>query len=323
MKDSAYNFSTTMKKIAIILIVLFIGFVLWKSKKSGHHFTSTTDNLKQFELVEAWKTDTLLMMPECVIYDNNRDVLYVSNQNNKSSFKGGNGFISRLSTSGEILDLEWVADMNSPKGLALRDEKLYVSDVDEVIVIDIESSEITERIHIEGSVMINDLAFDGDGNLYISDSGDNSIFLYSKGKVNKWIEGLNTPNGLLIDGDKLLLVSMGSEDLVSIDLASKEINIITEGVSRGDGVARIGIPSHYLVRNRLGEVFMVYPDGSKTSLLDTKGADIGSADIEFIPELDLLLIPILFSNHVMAYKLGEMESRSFFNFLLLKLFFMQ
>ncbi len=299
-----------MKNTAVFLLALALILGTCKSKNPADQAGSeeaAAAVFKQYELVEAWKTDTLLLVPECVIYDMERDVVYVSNMNNEPRLKDGNGFISRLSTSGEIFDLKWVADMSSPKGLELYEGKLYVSDVDEVIVIDIEAEEIVERIPVDGSKMINDLAFDRKGDLYISDSDDNSIFLYSDGLMSKWAEGLEEPNGLLVDGEKLLLASMGSSDLVSFNLETKEKTLITENINKGDGIAGTGIPGHYLVTDWFGEVFMVYPDGSKASLLDTKEAEIGTADIEFVEELDLLIIPTFYKQHVAAYKLVEKE----------------
>lgn len=46
-----------------------------------------------------------LQVPECVLYDKERDVIYVTNLNYEPRLKDGNGFVSRLSTTGEILDL--------------------------------------------------------------------------------------------------------------------------------------------------------------------------------------------------------------------------
>ena len=222
--------------------------------------------------------------------------------------KDGNGFISRLSTDGDILDLKWVEDMSSPKGMGIYDGKLFISDVDEVIVIDIAAGEIIERIVFEGAKMLNDITVDEAGNLYVSDTDDNSISLISNGVVSEWLAGgLNAPNGLLIDGERLLLASMGSEDFTAIDLGSKEITLITEGINKGDGIARAGVPGHFLVSDWFGEVFLVYPDGSKVSLLNTKEAEIGSADIDFIPEKNLLLVPTFYKQNVVAYKLVEKE----------------
>ena len=170
-----------MKNLLIAAVVLSISLCSCGSNKKPAGEVSSEDvgNLKTFELVEVWRTDTLLLVPESVIYDKENDVIYVSNMNYEPRKKDGNGFISKLSTDGEILDLKWVGDMSSPKGLAIYEGRLYVSDVDEVIIIDIATGEIIERVHIEGSKMINDISINEEGDIYVSDSDDNCIFLIS------------------------------------------------------------------------------------------------------------------------------------------------
>lgn len=297
-----------MKNILLFLMLIAFTMTSCGTKKKPAEDDTSKVTHKQYELVEVWRTDTVFLIPECVIYDMVNDVIYVSNLNYEPRKKDGNGFISKLSTEGEILDLKWVEDMSSPKGLAIYEGKLYVSDVDEVIVIDIDGGEIIERIYLEEAKMINDISIDKNGNLYVSDSDDNSIFYISNGVVSKWLaEGLNAPNGLLLDGERLLLASMGSQDFVAIDLGTKEITIITEGINKGDGIAHVSVPGHFLVTDWFGEVFLVYPDGDKVSLLNTKDLEIGTADIDFIPEQSLLLVPTFYKQFVVAYKLVEKE----------------
>ncbi len=297
-----------MKNILLFLMLIAFTMTSCGTKKKPAEDDTSKVTHKQYELVEVWRTDTVFLIPECVIYDMVNDVIYVSNLNYEPRKKDGNGFISKLSTEGEILDLKWVEDMSSPKGLAIYEGKLYVSDVDEVIVIDIEGGEIIERIYLEEAKMINDISIDKNGNLYVSDSDDNSIFYISNGVVSKWLaEGLNAPNGLLLDGERLLLASMGSQDFAAIDLGTKEITIITEGINKGDGIAHVSVPGHFLVTDWFGEVFLVYPDGDKVSLLNTKDLEIGTADIDFIPEQSLLLVPTFYKQFVVAYKLVEKE----------------
>jgi DNA-binding beta-propeller fold protein YncE len=294
-------------KILSAVLLLFLVSCSSQKKKSGED-AGDANAVKSFELVEVWKTDTLFRVPESVLYDRDNDVIYVSDMNENPREKDGNGFISKLSTSGEILDLKWVEGMSSPKGLGIYEGKLYVSDVDEVIVIDISKGEIEERIVLEGAKMINDISIDSHGNVYVSDSDDNSIFLISNGVVSKWLsEGLNAPNGLLVDGERLLVASMGSEDFTAIDMATKQITVITPGINKGDGIAKAGIPGYFFVTNWFGQVFMIYPDGSKVVLLDTREAEIGTADIDYIPEKNLLLVPTFAKQHVAAYKLVEKQ----------------
>ncbi len=276
-----------------------------KKKPAGDDEAGT---MKQYQLEEAWRTDTLLLVPESVIYDAVNDVLYVSNLNYEPRMKDGNGFISRVSTEGEILDLRWVEEMSSPKGMGIYDGRLYVSDVDEVIIIDISAGEIVERILVEGAKMLNDIAIDEQGKVYVTDSDNNSILMISGGEVSNWLgEGLSGPNGLLFDGDRLLLASMGSQDLAAIDLETKEITVITDSINFGDGIAPANLPGHILVSDWAGEVFLVCPDGSKSLLLDTRAEEIGAADITYIPEQNLLLVPTFYKQMVVAYRLVEEE----------------
>ena len=55
--------------------------------------------------------------PESAVLDTSGGVLYVSNVNGDASAADGNGYISKLSLEGEILDKEWLTGLNAPKGL--------------------------------------------------------------------------------------------------------------------------------------------------------------------------------------------------------------
>lgn len=265
--------------------------------------------VKSFELVEAWRSDTVLLTPESVIYDKSRDVLYVSNLNFEPRKKDGNGFISILSKDGIINNLHWIDGLSSPKGLAIIGDTLFTADVDEVVVMDISKGEIIKKIPIEGAGMLNDITSDGEGNLYITDTDAGKIHKYSKGVISEWLsEGLTGPNGLLLDGPRLLLASQGSSDFASIDLNTKVKTLLTDSVGRGDGIVSAGIPGYFIVSDWEGEIFLIHPDNTKVSLLRTKEAGSNTADIEFLPEINLLLVPTFFKNSVVAYTLKEKQA---------------
>ena len=127
---------------------------------------------RQFDVEERWATERVLKTPESILYDEARDVLYVSNINGSPMGKDGNGFISKLSTGGEILDLEWVTGLNAPKGAGIAGGTLYVTDIDELVEIDIEAGVVVQRYAAPGAIFLNDLAVDRKGNVYISDSSE-------------------------------------------------------------------------------------------------------------------------------------------------------
>ncbi|HOB85407.1 MAG TPA: hypothetical protein PKM76_13285 [Bacteroidales bacterium] len=272
------------------------------TKKSAE--TSTPESIKQFGLVETWRTDTLLLTPESVILDKKRDILYVSNLNFEPRKKDGNGFISKIDKTGKIIELHWIEGLSSPKGMAIIADTLFAADVDEVVVMDITAGKIIRKIPISGAGMLNDITSDNEGNLYISDTDANKIHKYSGGKITEWLtEGLNGPNGLLFDGERLLVASQGGQDVAEIDIRTKTRTLITTGVNRGDGIAYTGIPGYYIVTDWEGEIFIINPDNSRISLLAPKTTGSNTADVEFIPEMNLLLVPTFFKNCIVAYTL--------------------
>ncbi|MFT6102789.1 MAG: hypothetical protein ACJA2B_001232 [Candidatus Endobugula sp.] len=75
--------------------------------------TNSPTNNMQPTLVEAWRIEKSLLRPESVIYDVDRSVLYISNINGKPTGKEGNGYISRISTDGEILTEKWIVGLGA------------------------------------------------------------------------------------------------------------------------------------------------------------------------------------------------------------------
>ncbi len=294
-----------MKKILIFNALLLLFLCSCKSGKRQPEQPSG-DTLKMYELVEVWKTDTTLLTPESVIYDRKRDVLYVTNLNSEPRKKDGNGFISILSKDGKILNLHWIDGLSSPKGMAIVEDTLFAADVDEVVLMDVNEGKIIRRIPVEGAGMLNDITSDARGNLYISDTDAGKIHLYSHGTLTDWLtEGLDGPNGLLAEEDRILVASQGSMDFAAVDLATKSRTLLAGNVGRGDGIAFTGTPGYYLVTDWTGEIFLIRPGNSSLSLLDTKPRQSNTADIEFIRELNLLLVPTFFKNCVAAYELKE------------------
>jgi DNA-binding beta-propeller fold protein YncE len=288
------------------LIIFSAALFLIFSCKSGNKPAGQAEDIKQFELTEVWRTDTVLLTPESVVYDKTRDVLFVSDMNMEPRVKDGNGFISKLGTDGKIIELRWVEGLSSPKGLAVVGDTLYAADIDALFVIDINNGRIVRTVTIEGIKMLNDVTAAPDGSLYVVDSDANKLYHYSNGKMTEWLtEGINGPNGLLFDGNRLLLASMGSNDFSTIDLSTKTVTMVTDSINHADGIAYTGIAGYYLVSEWGGQIYMINPDYSKVSLLNTMKDEINSADIDFIPGQNLLLVPTFFKNSIVAYKLTE------------------
>ena len=110
--------------------------------------------------------------PESVVFDPASNALYVSNIGGKIWQKDSNGFISKVSPDGKMIERNWLAGLDSPTGLALDGGKLYVADTDQLVEIDIASKSIAKRYPAPGAKWLNDVASDGKGTLYASELGD-------------------------------------------------------------------------------------------------------------------------------------------------------
>jgi len=260
----------------------------------------------EWKLTEVWSTAPVLTTCESVLYDNNRNVLFVSCIKGNPSEKDRKGFISLLDTNGKIKKLEWVSGLNAPKGMGIIGNNLFVTDIDQLVVIDIDKAKISKRINIEGAYFLNDVAVDRDGKVYFTDSDTGIIWIYSNGEAKSWItEGLNRPNGLYIEDDRVLLTSSGSQDLRVINKASGKSEIVTTEIGRGDGIASTGKKGYYLTSSWTGEIFLIFPDFTKVSLLKTSDQKINSADIGFNIKEQVVYVPTFFDNRVVAYKLEK------------------
>lgn len=297
-----------MKKSFLILLggALFIASCNNQSGESsdgeGAEATAmdTISNEPQVSLEEVWATDTVLDTPESVYYNEDADILYVSNIVGEPNAKDGEGFISKMSTDGEMIEREWVTGIDAPKGMAMMNGNLYVTNVDELVEINAESGEITNRYKVENAKFLND-PVTVDNKVLFTDMEDNKIHALEDGNLSVWKEsGLNRPNGLAYNNDKVLVASNTLEE-VSQDGESK---VLAEGIDAGDGIGIVDDNS-YLVSNWKGEVYYVTEGEEKVKLLDTKDQNMNTADITYIKDQNLLLVPTFMDNRVVAYKLNR------------------
>ena len=112
----------------------------------------------QHQLVKLWETDSVLKVPESVLFDAANKVLYAANIDGTDPWaKDGKGSIGKVGLDGKVISAEWVAGFNCPKGMGLHKGKLYVADLDELVVIDIAAGKIEKRIPVSGAGGLNDV----------------------------------------------------------------------------------------------------------------------------------------------------------------------
>ncbi|MEM9234441.1 MAG: ATP-binding protein, partial [Pseudomonadota bacterium] len=60
----------------------------------------------------------------------------ISNVSGGGSDFDGEGWISKVSADGDLIEKEWAAGLNAPKGMVVHDDVLYVADIDRVRTYD-------------------------------------------------------------------------------------------------------------------------------------------------------------------------------------------
>jgi hypothetical protein len=208
--------------------------------------------------------------------------------------------------------LKWIEGLNAPKGMVMNGDKLYVSDIDNLVEIDPVAGKIVATYPAEGAVFLNDTAVDEAGNVYVSDIAKRKIWQLKDGKMAVWYEkdDLMHPNGLRVEGGKLIVAGWGKEmqddgstktpgNLFTIDLATKELKNLGggEGVGNLDGLER-GANGSFLVTDFLkGALIRVKEDGTSEMLMDM---NMGSADLEVVDDGKTAIVPVMMDDKVTA-----------------------
>ena len=254
---------------------------------------------QQHRLEKLWQTDTIVAIPESILPDYKLGILYVSLIDGGGWVADGKGGVGKLSMDGKKYDSAWITGLNAPKGLGRVGNRLYVADISEVIVIDIQKGKIEKKIPIEGAKGLNDITVDTKGIVYVSDSRTNTIHKIENDVASVYIENQKGVNGLKAIGTDLYILN--STSLVKSD-AQKNITPISELGFGGDGIEPAG-NGDFIVTAWAGAIYYVYADGRKELLLDTREQKKNTADIGYDSVKQILYVPTFNGKTVAAYHL--------------------
>lgn len=248
-------------------------------------------------LTKVWTTTDGLKTPESVLFDVKSNKIYVTNIDGDASTKDGNGFVSVLDVDGKMNNIHWVTGLNAPKGQAIHSGNLYVADIDELVIINIKEAKITSKIKLENAKFLNDVTSAEDGTVFVTDMKDNKIYVLDNGKLVLWLEDklINNPNGLWAEKGKLYI---GTGQVLQADIKSKEIKVLVNDCGGIDGLEKLE-NGNFIYSNWVGRIFVTKGTES-IKLLDTVGKQ-NTADIDFVPGKNLVLVPTFLANSVDAY----------------------
>lgn len=217
-----------MKKVLIQLFILLNGF---------YSFGQNAKSIVSINHVESVATDGKYYF----VADIGKEL--------EPSKKDGDGKIFKIDVKTNKIDsLFNKVTLNSPKGIALRNNDLFIADIDRVVILNKNNGKLNSEISLIGlTLFLNDIAVANDSILYVSATDKNIIY-----KVNyqtKLVQELHldrvleSPNGLYLDSktNRLFANGFGSNNQPNgvvgyIDLSSGVFTILPNLNGYFDGI---------------------------------------------------------------------------------------
>lgn len=258
------------------------------------------------EATKVWESEAVLKVPESVLLEGKTKQLYVANINGKPTDKDGNGFITILNLDGTVKSLEFSKGFDAPKGMAIYDKKLYVSDISTLRVVDLKSGKIIQNYPLQEAEFLNDVVATQSGIVYVSDysATNQAIYKLQNKKLTKWLNSEELfgerPNGLWIQNDKLI-VGTKEGNIYEVNQKTKEITTFKENVGTNgiDGILSFD-EGRYITSDWAGKVF-VSSKSEITQIIDGTANKVNAADIWYDKTTKKLYIPTFFDNRILCY----------------------
>ena len=262
-------------------------------------------------VAELWSVTEGIQTPESVYVEPGSGDIYVSSIEGMPGEKDGKGHISKISADGKVVNAMWVTGFNAPKGLRSFEGTLWVTDIDEIVGIDMATGKVSSKTKVAGAQFLNDTAVGSDGTVYVSDMMGNKIIALKGGKASVFAQGedLEYPNGLLVEGDSIVVGGWGKPEadfttkvpgrLFKLDLKTKKKTLITPEPSANiDGLESDGKGGYIATDYLAGKVLRISADGKITTLTTFMPS---TADIAFIAADNKLIVPHMNENKIVAY----------------------
>ena len=279
--------------------------------------------------------------PESAQFDAGSNAWYVSCMGKPDI--AGDGFIAKLNAAGDaVVNAKFSTGLNEPKGIRIRGGKLYVSDVTELVTLEVTTGRTLAKASVVGihpdvasSPFLNDVAVsEATGNVYVSDNRNDTLYRFSSaGSAPRLLvksPSLEAPNGLLVDErpgvtPRLLIAAMGPglasgrTDKLGAVLAVAlgdlddgdgriEVTYVSQRIGNLDGIELDA--GDLLVTDTYGGRLLRVSPTSTTPLFGQGDAQIvrqgfaRSADLGFDPARRRALVPQLANGTVVPVDLG-------------------
>ncbi len=256
-------------------------------------------NGQTHKLEKIWETDTIVAVPESVLPYMKSNTLYISLIDGGGWDADDKGGVGKLSMDGKDYDSVWITGLSAPKGMGIYDNKLYVANISEVVVIDIDKGEIERKIAVPAAEGLNDITIDKKGIVYISDSRKGQIWRMENDMPAMYLDSISGVNGLKAVGDDLFIG--GGKNFMKAS-KNKEIIKIANLPESIDGIEPVG-NGDFILTSWVGYIYYVTVGGHVETMLDSHDVPMNTADIGYDAAKRIVYVPTFNAKKVVAYSL--------------------
>ena len=258
--------------------------------------------------------------PEAARWDPDLKLWFIANVNGGPSAKDNNGYISRLTSTGAVDSLKFVAGgrnkvtLNAPKGMVIVGDTLWVADIDVVRGFNRKTGASVATIRVPGAKFLNDISV-GPGGFYVTDTGvlfgadgqmthpgPDAVYKVAGRTVTTAVkfDGEPGPNGITWDsaGRRFVIVPFGDKAISAWTPGDSTPQKIGEGPGMQDGVEEFGA-GRFLVTSWADSSLSVLSDGKMTNLAKNLP---GGADLGYDPASGRVAVPQLTENKVQIFE---------------------
>ncbi len=198
--------------------------------------------------------------------------------------------------------------LNAPRGMAIWKQKLYVADETTLKVFDPQTAKLLNNIPVPQAKMLNDIALDKTGLIYITDTSADCVFLINP--ENGQTEAirnrlLKAPNGIVYDmpRDQMFIVGFSKRSpILSLSTKDRSVGVFMDSIySDLDGIAIDDLGRIYITTWSEDMIFMIPQEQNRFIAQFKEIRD--AADIFYYLPDNSLIVPLFNQDKVIRIPL--------------------
>jgi len=249
--------------------------------------------------------------PEAVRYDPELDLFFVSNFNDEPA-GDSNGFVSKLSTDGDVLVAKFMVGtedrpFHGGRGMFIDKPGLWVVDAGGVHLFDRNSGEQLDFVDFSEFELgfLNDITMGKDGALYVTDTGTASLYKIVEREASFVTKVPMNPNGITSDpetGRLLMAPWSDSDEIIAWDIDEESITSVgkLDGGGNFDGIEIVG--NTIIIASQMDTSLHFMVDGVDSRAVELPGKP---ADIGIDTKRNTVAVPYVSLNRVDIFPLND------------------